>query len=92
MSELKLIAVGTRAAVICISETWLDSSVNDAEIHLDNYSVVRRDRDRHGGGVCCYIRNDFAFSIRNDLNVLNDEFVFIELLLPKTKPILVGTF
>ena len=91
LSELKLIAMNTNAAVICLSETWLDSSVSDAEIHIDNYSVVRRDRDRHGGGVCCYIRNNIAFTTRLDLNVFNDEIIFIELLLPKTKPIIVGT-
>lgn len=66
--------------------------MNDAEIHIDNYSVVRKDRDRQGCGVCCYVRNDLAFSIRHDLNILDDEFVFIEHLLPKTNPILVGTF
>ena len=53
--------------------------------------MVRHDRDRHGGGVCCYVRNDIAFTARPDLNILNDEIVFIELLLPKTKPIIVGT-
>ena len=50
ISEVKIIASKSKAAVISITETWLDSSVSDGEIHFDNYSVIRRDRNRHGGG------------------------------------------
>ena len=77
MSELKIIALKSKAAVISLSETWLDSSVTDSEIYIDNYSVVRNDRDRHGGGVCCYVRNDIAFTARPDLNIMNDEISFL---------------
>ena len=38
-----------------------------------------------------YIRSDLAFNIRTDLNNLNMEDIWIEILLPKTKPIFVGT-
>ena len=65
--------------------------MTDGEISIDNYSIVRRDRNRTGGGVCVYIRYYFAFSIRPDLQQHNDEVLFIELLLPKTRPILIGT-
>ena len=91
MSELKLIASNSTAAMISITETWLDNSVSDAEINIENYTDVRRDRNRNGGGVCVYIRNDFAFSVRSDLQTDNDEILFVELLLPKTKPIIIGT-
>ena len=77
--------------MISITESWLDNSVSDAEINIENYSVVRRDRNRNGGGVCVYTRNDFTFSLRSALQTDSDEFFFIELLLPKTKPILFGT-
>lgn len=90
MSELKLLASRSRAAVIAVSETWLDESVTEAEIGVPGYQTTRKDRDRHGGGVCLYIRSDLAFNTRPDL--LRDELecVWIELLLPKTKPLLVG--
>ena len=64
ISELKLIA--SKAAVISITESWSDNSGSDAEINTGYYSVVRRDRNRNGGGVCVYIRNDFAFSLRSE--------------------------
>lgn len=91
ISELKLIALKSKAAIISISETWLDDSVTDAEINIENYSVVRLDRSRIGGGVCMFIRNDLAFSLLQDLKIEDMEAIWIEILLPKTKPIIVGT-
>ena len=45
----------------------------------------------HGGGVCVYIRNGLAFTYRSDLHRDNDEIILMELLLLKTKPIIIGT-
>ncbi|CAC5410122.1 unnamed protein product [Mytilus coruscus] len=46
ISELKRVATRTNAAVISVTETWLDSSDSDGEIHIDGYSVLRKDRKR----------------------------------------------
>ncbi len=91
ISELKIVAQRTTAAVISISETWLDETITNQEIQIDNYSVVRSDRSRNGGGVCMFIRNDIAFSILEDLKIEDMESIFVEILLPKTKPIVIGT-
>ena len=72
-------------AVIGIIESWLDSSVTDSEINITDYSILRRDRNREGGGVCIYIRNDFIFKLIKTL-----ETVWAELYIPKTRPILIG--
>ncbi|XP_072030141.1 uncharacterized protein [Amphiura filiformis] len=91
LSNLKVIAQQTNAAVIAITETMLDSSVTDNEIGIDNYNVLRCDRNRNGGGACLYIRSDLAFNLRNDLMSEGDnEVVWCDLLLPKSKPILLG--
>ena len=37
--------------ILALSETWLDTSVSDAEIHLPGYRLFRFDRNRCGGGV-----------------------------------------
>ena len=76
ISELKIIASNSKAAVISITEAWLDSSVSDGEIHLKNYPVIRRDRNRHGDGVYVNIRNGLAFTYRSDLRRDNDEIIF----------------
>ena len=90
LSELKVIANSTRAAVIGITESWLDSSVQDSEVEIPGYVIVRNDRRRDGGGVCLYIRNDLAFNPRSDVNKSDTESLWIEILLPKTRPILIG--
>ena len=52
-------------------------------------NLIRSDRNRHGGGVACYVRNDISFNIRSDFSDEIENIVF-DMLLPKTKPILVG--
>ena len=89
IDELREIAKKTRATVIGITESKLDGSVLDGEINIDGYELVRSDRNRHGKGVACYIRNDISFSVRGDFSS-EIENIFLDILLPKTKPILIG--
>ena len=90
IEELKLIAKKSRAAVIGITESWLDSSVEDIEIEIPGYNIHRRDRDRHGGGVCLYIKSNLPFNPRRDQEVEGLEAAWVEILLPKTRPIAIG--
>ena len=90
LSELRHLAVKSNAAVISLSETWLDDSVLDSEISMDNYCLILQDRNRNGGGVCMYIRSDISFSYRNDLESDGLEVLWCDILLPKSKPIVVG--
>ena len=48
--------------IVCIVESWLSDDIQDNEISLPNYSVVRLDRNRHGGGIVMYIKNTFTYS------------------------------
>ena len=91
ITELRDIATQTRAAIIGVSDTWLDGTVTNSEIELEGYNIIIRDRDRHGSGVCTFIRNDIAFSERTDLKNPKLEAVWCDILLPKTKPIIEGT-
>ena len=61
-----------------------------SEIQIDKYDILRCDRNRHGGGVACYIGNDLSYKVK--LYFSKDmENIFFELLFPNTKPIVVGT-
>ena len=86
IEEFRQIAKDTNSAVIGLSETKLDKTIFDSEISIPNYSLIRKDRNRKGGGVACYIRGDICF---NSQNYLSDEIenISFDLLLPKTKPI-----
>ena len=90
IEEFRIIAKSTNATIIGISESKLHQSVLEPEIEIDNYKILRCDRNRHGGGVGCYIRNDLGYNI---ISVFPSEIesVFFEILLPNSKPITVGT-
>ena len=59
------------------------------EIEIDGYNILRFDRNRHGGGVACYMRNDLSFTKINYLPH-DIETIFIDIFLPKTKPMTLG--
>ena len=88
--ELRFIDKSTDAAGIGICESKLDASELEQEISIDNYKILRCDRNRHGGGVACYIRNDLSYNI---LFVFSYEIgdILFEILLPNSKPVILGT-
>ena len=45
-----------------VNETWLDQSISDIEIEIEGYNIIRKDRNRNGGGVCVYIRHYYKYT------------------------------
>ena len=89
IEEVRFITKKSKATVTDITETKLDVTIFDAELYIEGYSIVRCHRGRKGGGVACCIKNDICFSTKNVLSK-KIEVIFVDLLLPKTKPISVG--
>ena len=79
IDELRYIAKLSAAAVICISE--LDDSVLSSEIQIENYDLIRSDRNRHGGGVACFIRNYLSCNTKSFLPSAIEN-IFIEIFSP----------
>ena len=75
--------------VIGITETKLDNLTGDSEISIDGYCAIWRDQSRKGGGVICYINNKICYNTKNCISN-EKENIFVELLIPKTKPITTG--
>ena len=48
---------------MCIVESWLSGDISDDEIAVSGYSIVRLDRNRHGGGILIYIRSSLSFHV-----------------------------
>ena len=49
---------------ICLCETFLNSSILNAEIFMPGFVVCRCDRaDRPGGGLCIYIKDSIMFEV-----------------------------
>lgn len=90
LDEIRLMMCNSKVGIVCFSETWLDASISDTEIEIENYVVLRKDRNRNGGGICVYIRADICFNRRMDLNHDLIEAVWFDVQLTKSKPILIG--
>ena len=91
VDEVRHIASISNVSVFGLTETKLDNSVYDSEVSIDGYTLIRNDRNRHGGGVAFYIKNEICFNIKNIFSH-EIENIFIDILLPKTKPFTVGVF
>ena len=60
-----------------------------SELNIEGYDRIRSHRNRHGGGVACYITKERPYIVR--VNCPTDfENIFLDLLLPNSKPILIG--
>lgn len=86
MSEVKEILRTTKLDILAITETWCDDT-KCRVLEVDDYTIVRKDRNRRGGGVLLYIRNGIEYKERNDLEHPDIEATWIELstLLNKQK-------
>ena len=76
--------------VVAITETFLDDSIHDSHIAPPGYTIFRKDRNRHGGGVLLLIRDSLNASLRPDLD---DECEVLWVSIPtKSSPLLFGVF
>ena len=83
IDELRHIVKLTNVAVIRISESKLDDSLLTSETQIDGYDLLHCDRNRHGRGVACYIRNDLSYNVKSYF-FKDIEKIFFELLKSNT--------
>jgi hypothetical protein len=89
------ILIENYADVFFIGETKLDESFTNNQFYVKNFSIYRKDRNAHGGGVMAYVNSSVAHRIRNDINaVIVDglEGLVIELLINKNKWLVAGLY
>ena len=66
---------------LALNETLLGDSISDNELIIQDYNLIRKDRNRNGGGVAIYIRNSISYDLINSV-VLDS----LELLLIRVRP------
>lgn len=49
--------------IVGLSETWLHSGINDSDLYIEGYNIIRKDRGSRGGGVAFYVKNSLKFKI-----------------------------
>ena len=64
--------------VLALNETRLDPSIPDHLVAVDGYTILRKDRNRFGGGVCIYLRCNLNFKRRHTL--CGDQYEIIILI------------
>ena len=78
--------------ILTLSETWLNESISDTEISIPGYNLFRLDREKNGGGVAVHAREEIQLVRRDDLEMKGVEGLWLELFLPKSRGVLIGTF
>ena len=90
LDELRILVDQEIPHVIRINETKIDSSISDTDIQIEGYRVVRRDRNKWGGGVALFIHESISnYCIRSDLMDNNLESLSIQIKLGNFKPFII---
>ena len=75
--------------IICVTETWLDKTIDDEEINMPSYQVFRKDRNRHGGSVAIYVQEAVPVRYLDDFENVGIEIICVEIK-HRQKSIIVG--
>ena len=61
---------------IAITESWLKGYITDAQVHMENYQVLRSDRpDRVGGGCLLYVHDQLVITQSNHYEDRNNNMI-----------------
>ena len=92
-SEFKTFVYSNDFDIIGITETWLDGSIDNDKLYLTEYlPPIRKDRSRHGGGICVYIHNNFAAQRIPTIEPDGVEIICLEYFCRHTKNLLCITY
>ena len=78
LDELRVFNTDTKPHIIGITETKVDSTIQNSDIAIEDHVIERNDRDKHGGGVALYIRKTVNYRLREDLQNTNVESISIQ--------------
>ena len=89
LDELRIFVSEQRPHTICITETKTDSTIGNSHIEIDDYVVVRNDRNKHGGSVAMYIHKTVNYKLREDLAYSEIESISIRVKVGNYTPFIV---
>ena len=58
IDEIRHVSLSAPFDIFAINESKSDELISDNEISIPGYSLIRKDRNRAGGGVVLYIREN----------------------------------
>ena len=66
--------------LVCSTEPWLKSHIQDNVVALESYNIICRDRtEAEHCGVCVYIKNTLKFTVVDDLEGPSFEALWIQI-------------
>ena len=92
LDELPVVASVHDFDILCVTESWLSSNVDNSCIPLSGYSEpFRLDRNYHGGvGVMAYVKRDLFCTRRRDLEQLGVEIMWLDFKLTHRNRLLIA--
>ena len=92
LDELRIFVSEKKPHIIGITETKINSSIDNSDNEIDDYVVVRNNRNKYGGGVEMYIHKSVNYQLREDLIRLTIESISVQVKKGNYKPFIVTTF
>ena len=68
--------------------SYSHESDSDQMLSLHGYTIVRRDRNKRGGGLCAYLRDSISFKRLHEFEDENLELITLEIQKPNSTPFL----
>ena len=92
LDEVKLLIKSSKLDILCVSETWLLSSMPSRFVDIDGFTIYRCD-EGNGGGACIYVRNELtAVQLHLGLTYSKDiQDIWLRVQSRKFPSVIVGT-
>ena len=84
IDKLRLVMINQPLDILAINKSKLDDNDSDNMLSLHGYKLVRRDRNKKGGGVC----DSLSFKRLYEFEEQNLELIALEIQKPNSKPFL----
>ena len=84
LTQLKEFLSKTKTEALTLSETWLNTTITNAEIYIEGYTLYRQD--------CAYIRNDIKVSKLKEISSISENYfhqLWLKLQSKKLKSIVI---
>ena len=88
LDEIRSILYENEIHMFALNETRLDESVGENEINIPCYNIVRKDRNRNGGGVLVYIHESINYTVIDHDSFSTLEVIMIIIRQKHVKPII----
>ena len=92
VEEVKVLLHVCRFDILAITETHLDRKISNSQLEIDNYKIIRRDRDANtiGGGCLFYIASHICPTRLRSLESSDIEAIWLKIMV-NSSVFIIGT-